>query len=86
MLPVAPGNRLYTAFPVRLMFVFPAICPREVENSIYKDKWGIYLSSYVRTYSLRNPHVGKLLLVRIVLPHFDSIRTDASCLSLLFTH
>ena len=80
-MPVAPGNRLYTAFPVRLMFVFPAICPREVENSIYKDKWGIYLSSYVRTYSLRNPHVGKLLL-----SHFDSIRTDASCLSLLFTH
>ena len=37
-MPVAPGNQLNTAFPVRLMFVFPAICPREVENSIYKDK------------------------------------------------
>jgi hypothetical protein len=23
---------IYTAFLVRLMFVFPAICPREVEN------------------------------------------------------
>ena len=32
MMPVAPGNRIYTAFSVRLMFVFPAICPRKVEN------------------------------------------------------
>ena len=38
-MPVAPGNRLYTAFPVRLMFVFPAICPQKVETRlIYKDK------------------------------------------------
>lgn len=38
-MPVAPGNRLYTAFPVRLMFVFPAICPQEVETRLfYKDK------------------------------------------------
>jgi len=22
-MPVAPGNRMYTAFPVRLMYVFP---------------------------------------------------------------
>ena len=36
---IAPGNRLYTAFPVRLMFVFPAICPREAETRLfYKDK------------------------------------------------
>ena len=39
MMPVAPGNRMYTAFLVRLMFVFPAICPREVETRLfYKDK------------------------------------------------
>ncbi|MBR0525504.1 MAG: hypothetical protein IJJ98_02255 [Prevotella sp.] len=31
MMPVAPGNRMYTAFLVRLMFVFPAIYPRKVE-------------------------------------------------------
>ena len=30
---------IYTAFLVRLMFVFPAICPREVETRLfYKDK------------------------------------------------
>jgi hypothetical protein len=32
MMPFAPGNRIYTAFLMRLMYVFPAICPREVEN------------------------------------------------------
>ena len=28
-MPVTPGNRLNTAFPVRLMCVLPAICPQE---------------------------------------------------------
>ncbi len=35
---VAPGNRLNTAFLVRLMLVLLAICPRKVQNPIYKDK------------------------------------------------
>ena len=39
MMPIALGNRLYTAFLVRLMFVFPAICPQKVETRLfYKDK------------------------------------------------
>ena len=37
-MPIAPGNRMYTTFLARQMFVFPAICPREVGNPIYKDK------------------------------------------------
>ena len=42
-MPVAPGNRLYTAFLVRLMYVFPAICPRKVEKTAYlKRKIGIW--------------------------------------------
>ena len=36
---VVPRNRIDMAFPMRLMFVLPAICPREVETRLfYKDK------------------------------------------------
>ena len=39
MMPIALGNRMYTTFLARQMFVFPAICPREVETRLfYKDK------------------------------------------------
>ena len=39
MMPIALGNRMYTTFLARLMYVFPAICPREVETRLfYKDK------------------------------------------------
>ena len=34
MMPFAPGNRIYTAFLMRLMYVFPAICPRKVETGL----------------------------------------------------
>ena len=45
-MPVAPRNRLNTAFPVRLMYVLPTIYPRKVENSIYKDKLEFVLQQY----------------------------------------
>ena len=39
MMPIALGNRMYTTFLARQMFVFPAICPQKVETRLfYKDK------------------------------------------------
>ena len=32
-MPVTPGNRLNTAFPVRLLFVFPAIFSQEGDKA-----------------------------------------------------
>ena len=54
-MPVAPGNRMYTAFPMRLMFVFPAICPREVETRLfYKDKLEFIYMSRAQTIVLQD--------------------------------
>ena len=49
-MPVAPRNRLNTAFPVRLMYVLPTIYPRKVENSIYKDK--LEFNSVITVYGI----------------------------------